>query len=278
MWNFTGKWHLWFGQTKLPGNRERIISSGSLQFVDRSRMNSRFNIDRDTGIQLRNTTAIGRGVIKQAYSISMGEGQNITENNTGGYDYTVRFDYLPFGTFTSKGDYFGSDLKREPKPKLSIGVVYDFNDGATRQRGQNGDFMFDSLGNRLENNLNSIFVDAMFKHRGFSIMSEYVNKSASDNLLGFNTEGNVVKYATGDGFVFQSGYLLKNNWEISGRYSFINPDNIQYSSIVEEDVYTIGISKFFKNHNLKLQVNSSYRDITGRDDQIRVRVQVEMQL
>ena len=51
-WNFHENFELWFGQTKLPGNRERVISSGNLQQVDRSLLNSRFNIDRDLGIQL----------------------------------------------------------------------------------------------------------------------------------------------------------------------------------------------------------------------------------
>ncbi len=35
-YRFAPKWDLWFGQTKLPGNRERIVSSGNLQLVDRS--------------------------------------------------------------------------------------------------------------------------------------------------------------------------------------------------------------------------------------------------
>ena len=52
-WNFHQNFELWFGQTKLPGNRERVISSGDLQQVDRSLLNSRFNIDRDFGMQLR---------------------------------------------------------------------------------------------------------------------------------------------------------------------------------------------------------------------------------
>ena len=52
-WNFSGNFVLWFGQTKLPGNRERVISSANLQQVDRSLLNSRFNIDRDMGFQLR---------------------------------------------------------------------------------------------------------------------------------------------------------------------------------------------------------------------------------
>ena len=38
-------WSLWFGQTKLPGNRECIYSSQKLQFVNRSLVNARFNLD-----------------------------------------------------------------------------------------------------------------------------------------------------------------------------------------------------------------------------------------
>src|SRR5690606_35924018 len=51
-WNFFENFELWAGQTKLPGNRERVISSANLETVDRSLVNSRFNIDRDMGMQL----------------------------------------------------------------------------------------------------------------------------------------------------------------------------------------------------------------------------------
>jgi hypothetical protein len=39
-------------QTKLPGNNQRVVSSGSLEFTDRTINNSRFNIDRDFGLFL----------------------------------------------------------------------------------------------------------------------------------------------------------------------------------------------------------------------------------
>jgi len=42
-----------FGQSKLPGNRQRIASSGEQQLVDRSIVNRAFNLDRDFGIQAR---------------------------------------------------------------------------------------------------------------------------------------------------------------------------------------------------------------------------------
>ena len=44
-WNFVGNWSVWFGQTKLPGNIERVFSSQKLQLVDRSLLNSKFNLN-----------------------------------------------------------------------------------------------------------------------------------------------------------------------------------------------------------------------------------------
>ena len=120
-WNFAKGFNLIFGQTKLPGNRERVISSQRLQLVDRSLLNSRYNIDRDFGVQLHHESQSGDIVFKKILSVSSGEGRNMTSDNKGGYDYTGRVEVLPFGEFQSSGDYFGGDLKRELTPKLSLG-------------------------------------------------------------------------------------------------------------------------------------------------------------
>ena len=127
MWNFAGNWELWAGQTKLPGNVERVVSSANLQFVDRSLLNSRFNLDRDLGIQLRHKTNLGGNfLMREKFAISQGEGRNVTEGNEGGHQYTARLEFLPFGTFKSKGDYVQSDLKREATPKLMVGFTYNY--------------------------------------------------------------------------------------------------------------------------------------------------------
>jgi hypothetical protein len=71
MWNFYEKFELWAGQTKLPGNIERVVSSANLQLIDRSLLNSKFNIDRDMGIQLRHKLRLGGNwIIKEKFSIS----------------------------------------------------------------------------------------------------------------------------------------------------------------------------------------------------------------
>ena len=78
-------WNIGFGQTKLPGNRQRINSSGALQLTDRSINNSRFNIDRDFGLQVYYLNELQD---KFSYNIktaiSTGEGRNWTKEPDNG--------------------------------------------------------------------------------------------------------------------------------------------------------------------------------------------------
>lgn len=276
-WQATDHWSIWFGQTKLPGNRERVISSQKLQFVDRSLLNSRLTLDRDIGIQIRHNNRVGaQGVLKKMFSLSMGEGRNIVSANTGGYDFTYRLEYLPFGEFTSKGDYFGSDLAREGRPKLAFGLTYDVNKDAARQRGQLGNFVQDSNGNQFATDLSTIFADAMFKYRGFSAMIEYGNKAASEDVFATLDDGSTIKYVTGDAINLQGGYLFKNNSELALRYTSLTPDNAAISGLREEKQYTLGFSKYIVGHSLKIQSDFSYLDRTGTSNRLMYRFQVEV--
>lgn len=263
---------LWFGQTKLPGNRERVISSQALQFVDRSLVNSLYNLDRDLGVQLHHKFKVGEMVFKDKYAISMGQGRNITASDTGGFSYTGRLEFLPFGEFTGKGDYFDSDLLREEKPKISFGVGYSYNDDAPRKAGELGSFLKESR------DLSTFFADVMLKYRGWSLTSEYMNKESDKNAL-LKDSSNF--FQTGNGLNIQSGYLFKNNFEVAARYTVVNPASELLNADVNESVYeyTLGFSKYFVGHSLKIQSDISYIDDHGSTDPaIRFRFQVEMAL
>ena len=143
MWNFYGNFVLWAGQTKLPGNIERVISSGNMQLVDRSILNAAYNIDRDVGLQLRHHFNLtDKFLVREKFAFSQGEGRNVALGNLGGHQYTGRLELLPFGNFKNKGDYSGSDLEREEKPKLMLSATYDINSNAVRTRSNLGDYMF----------------------------------------------------------------------------------------------------------------------------------------
>lgn len=275
-YNFYENFVLWVGQTKLPGNRERVISSANMQQVDRSILNARFNIDRDIGFQLRHHfTLFNDFLIREIFALSQGEGRNVVTGNLGGHQYTGRIELLPFGKFKGKGDYFGSDLKREQKPKLAIGVTYDHNNDAVKTRSNMGSWMVTDTGFH-ETNINTLFIDSMFKYKGFSLMTEYAVRDADDpiakNSDGTET-GDVVQI--GEGINIQGGYLFKNNWEISGRYSGVTLDeNITGKN--PEQQYTFGISKYIVGHSLKVQTDFSLIDFENQSDQYLYRLQFDI--
>tara|TARA_R110002124_G_scaffold181586_9_gene349025 strand:+ start:3270 stop:4469 length:1200 start_codon:yes stop_codon:yes gene_type:complete len=274
-WNFHKNFVLWFGQTKLPGNRERVISSGNLQQVDRSLLNKRFNIDRDMGVQLRHHFNISENfIIKEAFSIAQGEGRNVTTGNLGGLQYTTRIELLPFGNFTSKGDYIGGDLKREENLKWAFAASYDFNNNAVKNRSNQGSYMTNDIG-FFQTNISTLFIDTMLKYKGFSFMGEYALRDASDPLAK-NSDNTLTgdKVQTGNSLNLASGYLFKNNWELTGRYTNVTYD--QFLSKGAENQYTIGLSKYIAGHKLKVQTDVSYLDIVTNTNQLMYRLQVDI--
>jgi hypothetical protein len=275
-WNFSGNFVLWFGQTKLPGNRERVISSGDLQQVDRSLLNSRFNIDRDMGFQLRHHFNLtDTFIVKEMFAVSQGEGRNITTGNLGGHQYTSRVELLPFGKFASKGDYRGSDLKFEPAPKLALGFTYDFNNDAVKNRSNQGSYMTNDTG-FYSTNISTVFVDAMYKHKGFSVMAEYAYRDAED-AFAKNSDGTLTGdlVQVGNALNLQTGYLLSKTLEISGRYTNIDWDS-DITGKGAENQYTLGLSKYIVGHKLKVQTDVSYLDLATKTNQFMYRLQVDI--
>ncbi|WP_339840566.1 porin [uncultured Maribacter sp.] len=275
-WNFYKNFVLWFGQTKLPGNIERVISSGNLQQVDRSLLNSRFNIDRDMGFQLRHKFNISeKFLVREIFAVSQGEGRNITTGNLGGHQYTTRLELLPFGEFLSKGEYKGSDQKREQTPKLMVAATFDSNQNAVKTRSNQGSYMFNDTG-FFETDINTLFIDAMFKYNGFSFMGEYAHRTA-DNPIAINSDGSLTgqEVQVGNGINLQTGYLFKNNLELSGRFTNIKLDK-EITGRNPQAQYTLGLSKYIVGHKLKVQTDLSYLSEIDGQDGLMYRLQLDI--
>ena len=273
-WNFYENFELWAGQTKLPGNRERVISSANLQTVDRSLVNGEFNVDRDMGFQLHHYINLGENVIvREALAISQGEGRNVTSENLGGYEYTGRVEILPLGEFD---DYSGADLDRETSPKFAVGVSYDHNSNAVRTRSNSGSYMTTDTG-FFETDINTFFVDGIFKYQGFSAMAEYAKRTA-DNPIAVNSDGTPTGRVVevGDGINMQAGYVFKNNFEVVGRFTQVSLDE-QITGEGIEDQYTLGLSKYIVGHKLKVQTDVSWNDYENNlDNSLEYRLQIDI--
>ena len=262
IWNFHENFELWAGQTKLPGNIERVVSSANLQLIDRSILNSKFNIDRDMGIQLRHKSRFGGNwIIKEKFSISQGEGRNITEGNIGGLQYTSRLELLPFGEFSSKGDYSQGDLKREKSIKAMFGFTYDINENAVKSRSNMGSYMIQSSGGLFETDITTIFLDGIIKYNGFAFMGEYANRDA-DQIEALEEDGRAKTGAVvgaGSALNIQGSYLFKSNFEMTARYTNINFKEITRLSDLKQ--ITFGVSKYVVGHSLKIQADISLSNV-----------------
>ena len=275
-WKFAPGFELWAGQTKLPGNVERVISSANLQLVDRSLLNSKFNIDRDLGIQLRHTTKLGGQFIsKEKFAISQGEGRNIATGNEGGLQYTGRVELFPLGGFTKKGEYMGSSTVREEKLKIMAAYTYDFNADASKTRSNMGDYMFLMDGSLHQTNITTQFIDLVMKYEGFSLMAEYADRSATNPIaveLDGTETGDIV--TVGSAFNMAVGYFISEKIEVAGRYTTLNYADVTGTS--PATMYTLGLNKFVVGHKLKVQGDISYSTKNGESDAIIFRTGFEL--
>jgi hypothetical protein len=273
-YNPNENWSFSFGQTKLPGNRERVISSGNLEMVERTFINSRFNIDRDMGIQAHYTNNTNNVYYAIKGAISSGEGRNFITTDEG-LAYTGRVEILPLGKFEGKGDYSMGDLEREKTPKLGLGFTAHTNRNAIRQRGQTGGLLYEPR------DLNSYFLDMILKYNGWSLMAEYDTRSTTDPIT-INADGEIQYVYAGKGTWFQGSYVFKRNWSLAARLSFLMPDEEISDFTDDVNEYAIGVTKYLKGHKFKAQADIAYEDRYNNyreqlaDDNWQIRFQVEI--
>ena len=259
-YHFNKNLYVGFGQGKLPGNRERVVSSGNLQFSDRSLANGTFTLDRDFGFFGYYTLPTkGRANYQIKAAINTGEGRNPSPGDNG-LSYTGRFEYLPFGKFVNSGDYSEGDLEFETTPKLSVGASYNYNDEAVRARGQLGSRLYEAR------DLQVFIADAMFKYMGWAMMAEYFQRTAA-NPLTFDENGAVKAVWVGTGNNFHFSRMISRKSELALRYSSIRPDEEveMYEKRVEETAF--GYTHYFNGHRIKIQGNLGY---SWADDQIEL--------
>lgn len=248
-------WNFSFGQTKLPGNRQRINSSGALQLTDRSINNAKFTIDRDFGFQIHNLNEFkDRFSYNFKGAVSTGEGRNITGKADDGIALTGKVELFPLGAFDNNGSSFEGDISREVSPKLLLSGAFQQNNNSQRTQGQLGNNLFEKRTTK------SVMLDAMLKYNGWAAMSSYMSRSATENALTFNpSDAADFNYVyVGNGFDYQLSYLFKNNYEIIGRYSLqhVNKEIQEFAPNVKQ--YSLGVTKYIWEHTFKLQTEVTF--------------------
>ena len=251
-------WNIGFGQTKLPGNRQRVNSSGGLQLTDRTINNAKFTLDRDFGVQVHN---LNEYLDKFSYNfkgaISMGEGRNSTDEPDNGLAYTGKVELFPLGAFTRDGTYFEGDLVREKSPKLLFSGAYQFNNKARRTQGQLGDDLFE------KRDMQSLLLDAMFKYRGWAAMCAFMQRTANNPVTVNPDDVSETEYVyAGHGLDYQLNYIFPSDYEIIGRFSTQKVHQDIHRFAPNQKQYSVGLTKYIWEHSFKAQLEATLDDLS----------------
>ena len=271
--------NVYFGQkNSFLNNREMIFNEDILQFTDRSLLSQNHTNSYGQEFGLFIETTFGEEfILSPKFAVTSGDGRNSfgedsRDSDLGGVKFGARLDMYPFGNF-SKGNEGSVDLVGEQKLIMELGFAYSKNIGTSHRTGNgHGDIMFyDADGNNNLPDYEKIFIDLLLKYKGFSFLAEYADAAASGLNQTYTDTFNLLipqqisEYLVlGSSYNFQLGYIFQNDIGIDFRYEFSTPEftneiNNSYENSILQDFenMSLGISKYFDNNNLKIQVGVS---------------------
>lgn len=283
--------NVYFGQkNSFLNNREMIFNEDILQFTDRSLLSQNHTNSYGQEFGLFIETTFGEEfILSPKFAVTSGDGRNSfgedsRDSDLGGVKFGARLDLYPFGNF-SDGNEGSVDLVGEQKLIMELGFAYSKNIGTSHRTGNgHGDIMFyDADGNNNLPDYEKIFIDLLLKYKGFSFLAEYADAAASGLNQTYTDTFNLLipqqisEYLVlGSSYNFQLGYIFQNDIGIDFRYEFSTPEftneiNNSYENSILQDFenMSLGISKYFDNNNLKIQVGvSSIKYFYGNESTI----------
>ncbi|PWI29297.1 porin [Flavobacteriaceae bacterium LYZ1037] len=252
------------GQWKTYYNRERVISSGKQQMVDRSIINRPFTIDRQQGIEFYGRI-FPQTLADFTYHLSIltGVGRGATVNDDNHLMYVGRLQWNMFGR---ELEMTGSDLKFHEKPTGLIALAAATNRSPYTRFSQAGGGELTGFDEGIpgQYRVNQALLETAFKYKGFSWQNEFHIKSVKDYVNDDSRNLN--------GQYFQAGYFFSNIWsiipeplEVAGIYSNYNPD-IDIANNYEREL-GMAFNWFFNEHRNKLTMEITHFSYHSVDNQ-----------
>lgn len=251
------------GQFLVPFDRARTAREVSLQLVDRQIAVRELTLDRDVGLMLSSPDLFGwGGRLGYHLFVGGGEGRNRFGGQAQGPLAVARLVVRPFGAFDDDQD---SDLSREKKPRLALGVAGGYNYQTNRQHSTYGTTLTLGTANYLHG-----AVDLVFKLAGFSLAAQAVARHAEDDFVEGEVGGEPAREWTrsGYGYFVQSGFLLTDHLEIAARWDQIFAErgtDPKLVDLVDTQGKQVGggLNYYLNGYALKLQGDYFY--VFGKD-------------
>lgn len=262
------------GRGKVSYNNERVTSSGSQQFVNRSIVNDIFTVDRQQGIEVKgNLFADSWHDITYYAGAFTGLGVGERNNDDANIMYSGRLQWNAMG---GEMMFSQSDVEFHEQPALNISIAANSNrskctafetdsrscrnltdvNAAGLARYRSPSVAFGSGGAKSgQYEINQMMEEVHFKWKGFSFLHELHAKRIKDTLNN-DEEINLL-----GGFV-QAGYFphqqinfIPKNIELAGRYAIVDMDTDRDNDRQTE--LSAVINYFLEGHFSKLSLQLS---------------------
>lgn len=279
---------LTFGQKQtFVNNREMLFREDRLQMTDRALMSGMLSESgREFGV-FAEAFYGKKFCVSPKLAITSGDGRNSfgadsRDSDIGGLKYGGRLDVYPLGYFTEGNQFCGADLKHEKRPVVVLGSAFSLNRGASSAVGEgHGDFfIYDKRGTIAMSNYRKLYFDILAKYRGFSMMLEYGNATASglgENYINSNATvllapQQISNYLMlGNSYNAQLGYTTQSGYSIDLRYGQCKPEFADNPAGAMSDMneFTLGLTQYLRENNLKFQLAYTLREL-GNGERTRI--------
>ena len=243
------------GQYKAPFNRERVVSSGKQQFVERSIVTPVFTVDRQQGVTVFGRFAAGSFIDSRYWvSVFTGTGRGALGNDDDKMMWLAAYQWNFLGR-DMEVTYTDVTYHEEPVGAFILAGVTNRSPYTRFSSGGGGELPGFEPGEPGQYRVRQWNWQLAFKYRGLSFDHEYHNKTVIDHVNGTTTRMK-------GGFA-QAGYFFHDLFpgiprplEIMVRYAFVDPDLSTAGNWRKE--YTAGLNWFFSGHNNKITLDASY--------------------
>ncbi len=255
-----------FGQWKVQYNRERVISSGKQQSLERSLLTRPFTLDRQIGVSLYGRLQ-GEGLLDFNYWISTfsGTGRGAADNDDENLMWMTRWQW----NFTGESlEFSGSDLDYHQKLGAILAVAAVTNRSPYTRFSQAGGGQLSGFdpGAPGQYRINQWMEETAGMFRGFAWQQEFHWKEIKDLVNSRNTTmiGNLIQV----GYFFH--HLLPaipRALEIYCRHAVYDPDT-DFANDLQEEL-SVGANWFIKGHENKITAEFSFFDFQAPDEALR---------
>jgi phosphate-selective porin len=244
------------GQFKVEYSRERSISSGAQQMVDRSVINRAFTVDRQQGAEFYGRLK-GKGLADFNYWVGAftGTGRGNTSNDDSHLMYFGRLQWNFTGTFL---DFEGSDIEIHEKPAGVLAVSGVTNQSPYTRFSQAGGGYLEGYENGQpgQYRVNQANVETAFMYKGFSWQSEFHWKQIIDKFNNDHTDELRGYYVEGGYFFHEVFDWCPKPLEVAFRNAGYFPNREEDQTKKREN--SLAFNWFFNGHRNKLTSEISY--------------------